>query len=176
MHPEWLWSFTPSSSVIHSPTLFLIALIRFLCLLTTVEVWKKEVLRSPKVVQFSRDFIAQNSSSWSIIRLYSSVSYFSRWTRKSLGLLARAFWVPLSLASTFFFLVNKFPRTSTFHLLTSLVKLVIAEDNGWRWSQLSLTNLENSRWRNHVDWNLKGLFLAVRGDLLSSRRIGQWSK
>ena len=101
---------------------------------------------------------------------------FSKWTRKSLGFLTRASWIPLSLASTLFFLVNRFPNISTFHCLTFLVKLVIANDRGWTWSQLSLTNLGNPGWRSHIDWNLKGLFFAVVGGLLSLIRTRQWSE
>lgn len=164
-----------STSVIHSSTEFLMLLILFLCLLTMVVTWKNSIFLSPYIAQFNWDFNVQYHSSCLLIRAYSSMRSFSSCTRNSLGWLAKAFWAPLSLAMTLFFLLKMLPNTSTFHYLAFLVKLVIASERAWSWSQLSLTNLGNSGCISHIVWNLKGLFEHMGGGLASSRRTRQWS-
>ena len=100
---------------------------------------------------------------------------FSSCTKNSLGLLANSFWAPLILAMSLFFLLKIFPKTSTFYFLAFLVKLVIASERAWSWSQLFLTNLGNFGCISHIVWNLKGLFEHMGGGLSSSSRTRQCS-
>ena len=72
--------------------------ILFLLLRTRVDIWKYEVFLSPIMTQSVLAFIAQISSSIWRIRLYSSVSWFWRLSKKGFGLTAKAFWVPNILA------------------------------------------------------------------------------
>ena len=133
-----------------------------LCLLTTGDTWKKDVLRSPKVAAFSLDLSAENSSSRSKIIKYSSMICFSSWSRNSLGLLARAFWAPFNLAKTLLFLAKIFPKNSKFHFLALLVKPKMAKDGGHPPSQASFTILGNFGRRMHMIWKWKSLFLQFQ--------------
>lgn len=135
---------------IHSPRAFLMHLILFLFLLTIVDTWNNEVLWSPKVAQFRRYLSAQCPSSWSIIREYSSVSYYSSWTKKLLGWFVEAFWALFNYARTLFFLAERLPNTSLFHWLALLMKFGKAELRGEPWSLAFWATRGNSGRSSHI--------------------------
>ena len=122
----------------------------------------------------SLDFRAQNSSSCSKIEKYSSISYFWKRIRNSLGLLANAFWAPPILASTLLFLANKFSNTSWFHFLAFMVKFEMATEREIFLSQASLTTLGKLGWVIYIVWKRKGLLNWFGLGLLNSIRTGWW--
>ena len=118
--------------------------------------------------------MAHNSSLSFKIFVNSSLNSFSKPTRKLLGLVDRAVWTPLSLATTLFLWWKIFPKTSLFHTLAFFVNLVIPLGNTTRLFQASRTTFGNLGCDNHLGWNLKGRWSLTYWLCSRQTSIGQW--
>ena len=158
-----------------SPTVFLSITILFLCLLMSTVLWKNPVFLSPSLIQFSLDFISQNSSSWSRIVFNSSSKDFSSWCIEWLnGSWHRHLRTPSILLMTLVFFLKRFPNSDLFHLSQSAARVIsLSPIPPKEFSQDCWTTVGKLASLTHIGSNLKilGNFWECS---LKSTRIGQW--
>lgn len=149
----------------------------FLFLLIRVVTWKNLVFFSPSSSQLTLDLISHSSRSFSRVALYSSLSCFSKLTRKGEGETHIFLWIPESLASMVLFLLNMFPKVSSFQIFERCLKQRVASFKlSFHSLQDFLTSSGKEGCDSHMTSNLKGrgiLYVALE---LKDTSRGRWSE